>query len=113
MGFFSKLFGGKTSEPDENAKPALDLPELAKRLSTPIDVLKAIPITYHEIRIPKRDGSLRILQAPDEPLKKIQRTILRLLLAKLAAHPAATGFEIRRDPIATNARTSTSVPPSS
>ena len=77
MGFFDKIFGSKKKEPDDNSEPGQNLEELAKRLNVPLTTLQAIPIAYREVRIPKRDGSPRILQVPDEPLKKMQRTILR------------------------------------
>lgn len=67
--------------------------ELARRLACDIDMLTAIPITYQKFAIEKRSGGHRYIQAPDKPLKKVQRTILKRLLNKLPVHPSATGFE--------------------
>src|SRR5439155_7805779 len=44
----------------------------------------------------------RTITAPAEPLKNMQRRILLRLLARLRAHPCATGFE-RRQSIVTHA----------
>jgi retron-type reverse transcriptase len=43
------------------------------------------------------------VSAPDDPLKALQRQILRRLLARLRCHPAATGFQ-KGESIVTNAR---------
>ncbi|MFH1921198.1 MAG: reverse transcriptase family protein, partial [Planctomycetota bacterium] len=58
---------------------------------------------YRPFTIPKRSGGQRRILAPDRHLKRLQRSILRRLLARLRAHPAATGFE-RGKSIVTNAR---------
>jgi retron-type reverse transcriptase len=96
MGLFSRLFKGNTPE------PSLGIDELARRLRMTPEQLRAIPIAYREFKIPRKSGGTRQLFAPEEPLKLAQRTILRLLLGRLAAHPAAMGFE-RGQSIATNA----------
>ena len=100
MGFFSKLFGSAPKPPAR--PPRFGLDELARRLATTPDALQKIPVDYREIKIPKRSGGTRILHAPEAPLKAIQRTILRRLLSRLTAHPAAMGFE-RGQSIATHA----------
>lgn len=47
---------------------------------------------YVEFTVPKATGGVRTICAPRTPLKRVQRTILRELLAKVPAHPAAHGF---------------------
>ncbi len=96
MGFLSKLFG--KSAPDSGK----GVDELARRLATTPEALQKIPLDYRELRLPKKDGTPRILHAPADPLKTLQRTLLRKLLSRLAAHPAAMGFE-RGHSIVTNA----------
>lgn len=67
--------------------------ELAQRLGMTANDLKRIPISYKEFKIPKRRGGVRAIAAPSVELKKIQRVILRRVLGRLSAHPAAMGFE--------------------
>ncbi len=81
----------------------LGLKTLAVRLGMPIEVLHGARIRYAEVRIPKRRGGTRTLLIPNDETKEIQRRILRRVLAKLRAHPAATGFEKGRS-IVDNAR---------
>lgn|SRR5262245_16419550 len=76
--------------------------ELARRLGLGEAELRAVQPTYHEFTIPKRRSGTRRILAPDTPLKKLQRRILRRVLARLRAHPAARGFE-RGQSIVTNA----------
>jgi len=76
--------------------------ELARRLGVSLDQLLAVPTGYQEFAIAKRSGGRREIAAPIEPLKALQRTILRRLLTRLRSHPAATGFE-RGHSIVTNA----------
>jgi hypothetical protein len=90
-------------EPADAPAGALDEHELARRLGTPLDRLLAFQPQYAEFTIPKRRGGSRRIVAPDPPTKALQRTILRRLLARLRAHPCATGFE-RGHSILTNAR---------
>lgn len=47
---------------------------------------------YHEVRIPKRDGTERILHVPDEFLKRIQRRINDVLLAGMPVSRYATAY---------------------
>ncbi len=77
--------------------------ELVRRLGVRFDELQSVPITYETFNIPKRRGGTRTISAPNAALKAAQRRILRLLLAELEAHPAATGFE-KRQSIVTHAR---------
>ncbi|MBL7040945.1 MAG: DUF3320 domain-containing protein [Pirellulaceae bacterium] len=80
----------------------LDISELARRLDMSVKALRETPLEYKRFRIAKRSGGKRTIKAPNPNLKAVQRRILRRLLAKLTAHPAATGFE-RGESIATNA----------
>jgi retron-type reverse transcriptase len=75
---------------------------MARRLDLEIEVIAAAKSSYHRYTIPKRNGGLRAICAPEAGLKKIQRRILRRLLKALKSHPCATGFEAGRS-IVTNA----------
>ena len=77
--------------------------ELARRLDMPAGELHGFQPAYREFTIPKRSGGTRRILAPDAALKALQRRILRRLLGRLKAHPAAHGFERGRS-IVTNAR---------
>lgn len=85
--------------------PKMDLPELktkkelAALLGVKVSKLNSLsrPGTgpgsgYVEFEIPKRTGGVRRICAPRAPLKKIQRTILDKILAKMPTHGAAHGF---------------------
>lgn len=91
--FFRRLFHGRGH----------GLDELARRLGMTEAELLAVRPEYREFTIPKRSGGTRRILAPADDLKALQRRILRRLLARLRAHPAATGFE-RGQSIVTNAR---------
>ncbi len=80
----------------------LDLDELARRLGLAADDLRKTRPEYHEFTVPKRAGGVRQISAPSSPLKTVQRRILKRLLSRLRAHPAAMGFERGRS-IVTNA----------
>jgi RNA-directed DNA polymerase len=77
--------------------------ELARRLDMTPQELQAVQPSYREFFIPKRSGGRRRILAPDEPLKKLQRRILRRLFGRLKCHAAAMGFEKARS-IVTNAQ---------
>jgi retron-type reverse transcriptase len=77
--------------------------ELARILDFDPDRLRAFQPAYREVFVPKKRGGTRRLLIPDTPLKELQRRILRRLLGKLRAHPAACGFERCRSIVA-NAR---------
>jgi RNA-directed DNA polymerase len=87
--------------------PRLTVPEdLADWLALPPDQLVRFtdprglsalnPISfarhYHCHLIPKRDGTLRLIEEPKPLMKRLQRRILYGLLDHVPAHPAAHGF---------------------
>lgn len=80
----------------------LNLQELARRLGVTPQELRAFRPSYRRFSIRKRSGGTRTILAPDAPLKLIQRKVLRRVLGRLRAHPAARGFE-RGQSILTNA----------
>lgn len=69
------------------------LDELARRLDLPVEDIVRVNRDYHEFTIRKKSGKRRSIAAPNPELKKLQRRILRRLLAKLKTHPQATGFQ--------------------
>jgi retron-type reverse transcriptase len=102
MGIFDgirRLFGGSGARPTDR----FDLAELVRRLDVDVETLRSFQPTYHEFDIPKRAGGTRRIASPSDELKELQRRILRRLLGRLRAHPAATGFE-RGHSIVTNAK---------
>ena len=100
LDFLKGMFGSgrRVPPPDQG----LDVEELSRRLDIRPVELQAIEVSYREFDIPKRTGGRRRITAPSDPLKQLQRRILRRLLARLKVHPAATGFERDRS-IALNA----------
>ncbi len=76
--------------------------ELARRIGTSVEELRAVRPVYRPFDIPKRSGGVRRVLAPEPALKSLQRRILRRLLDRLVCHEAATGFE-RGESIVTNA----------
>ncbi len=85
MGLFSLFGKGKDK--------GLDVAELARRLGIEEAALRAVRAEYTTFQVPKRSGGMRTLDAPAAELKHVQRRLLRRVLALLASHPAATGFE--------------------
>ncbi|MDJ0975046.1 MAG: reverse transcriptase family protein [Planctomycetota bacterium] len=71
----------------------LGVDALAERLDVTVHRLEVGTPVYERREIPKRRGGKRVLHVPDERTKGIQRAILRRLLARLKAHPAAMAFE--------------------
>ena len=67
--------------------------ELARRLSLSIQEIKNVDRQYREFQIRKKSGKNRNVAAPNDDLKRLQRCMLRRLLAKLQVHPQATGFQ--------------------
>jgi len=108
MGIFDwlgSLFGKAPSAGGELDIPldqGMDVIQLALRLGRPAGLLRAFQPAYSEFTIPKRSGGSRRILAPTPETKDIQRCLLRRLLGKLRAHPAANGFEKGRS-IVTNA----------
>lgn len=66
--------------------------DLAARLNTTPQALKAIRAEYTRFTIPKRSGGSRSIDAPTDPLKAIQRAILHRILAGLPQHESCMGF---------------------
>lgn len=83
MGIFDRLFPGS----------GFGVAELARRSKVDAKELQRVAPGYREFFIAKRNGRRRRILAPDDELKRLQRTILRRLLGRLKAHPAAMGFE--------------------
>ncbi len=67
--------------------------ELARRLGMGAAEIAALKPRYREFALPKASGGTRRITAPDDDTRRVQRTILRRLLARLPVHAAATGFE--------------------
>lgn len=59
---------------------------------------------YSVYRIPKRDGSLRTIEAPQAELKTVQRAILDKLLHAIPLNPHAEGFRRNRSIVSNSAR---------
>lgn len=76
--------------------------QLAQRLDVEPRELRRMRPQYRRFTIPKRSGGAREILAPDPELKKLQRRILRRLLARLRVHDAVHGFQRGRS-IVTNA----------
>lgn len=94
-GFLRRLFAG----PGQGR----DVDELARRLGMSADELGAVRPTYREFTVAKRSGGKRVIAAPADDLKSLQRRILRRLLTRLESHPAVTGF-VKGRSIVHNAR---------
>lgn len=71
----------------------LNLTELSRGLSVPLEELLECTPGYQVANIPKPRGGTRRLEIPDARTKALQRTIHRRLLRALSAHPLACGFE--------------------
>ncbi len=69
------------------------LADLAAMLEMEPAALKAFKPSYHTFNVPKRNGKMRRICAPDAATKHLQRLLLRRVFARLRAHPAAHGFE--------------------
>ncbi len=95
LAFLKNLFGsgkpGRPAEPPPDQGMGID--ELARRLQTELRLLIDPPVEYQRLTIPKKNGGVRVLHKPSDALRQLQRKILRRLLARLKAHPAATAFE--------------------
>lgn len=73
--------------------PGHDIGELARRMGVDARQLTSLTPSYRTFKVPKRSGGERIIDAPDEKLKQMQRLILRRVLAGLKVHSAVMGFE--------------------
>ena len=96
MGWLKSLFGGGGGGDEGAVGPSsgrLGAEELARRVGIGLDDLRKVPVRYREFTIPKRNGGERRIFAPEEPLKAVQRRVLRGVLGQLKAHDAANGFE--------------------
>ncbi|HRK29585.1 MAG TPA: reverse transcriptase family protein [Tepidisphaeraceae bacterium] len=103
MGLFDWIFGRKSDSPEGRASPArFGMDDLARRVGLSVQLLRSMPIAYHEFEIPKRSGGFRRISSPDTQLKSVQRLILGRVLGRLRAHDCAHGFEVGRS-IVTNA----------
>ena len=71
----------------------LPVAELARRCGRTEHALRAHEPRYRTATIPKPSGGVRTLTIPDPATMDLQRTLLRLVLSKLRADPAACGFE--------------------
>lgn len=91
--------GGKAGRP----AGTLSLMDLSSRMGLPASDMQSVSVAYDEFTIPKRRGGKRRILSPRPELKDLQRRILRRVLGRLRAHPAATGFERGRS-IVTHAR---------
>lgn len=61
---------------------------------------------YRVAKIPKRDGTSRLLEIPSDDLKKEQKKILRNIVYKIGVHRACHGFVRNKSPV-TNAKVHT------
>jgi RNA-directed DNA polymerase len=66
--------------------------ELARRLGVSAEELLDHTPSYREFRRKKRSGGERMIVAPNEATKKLQRAINSRLLSRLAVHPNCLGF---------------------
>jgi retron-type reverse transcriptase len=111
----SSRLGDRTSDVDRLRAAGLPV------MSTPADVARALGLSiprvrwlafhaevatrihYVQFQVPKKSGGSRTLSAPHQHLATAQRWILKSILARLSADPAAHGFLPQRS-IVTNAR---------
>lgn len=73
------------------------------RLIRYLDGQKNRRALYHEIDIPKKQGGIRTLSVPEDPIKWVQRSLLLVLTHLFPRHKCAHGFE-RGKSIVTHAR---------
>lgn len=104
VGFLRNIL--EAVRPDRGRTPA----QLAQWLGLPEQELQhwltgppSGAYTYHRFTIPKKSGGERIIDAPSDDLKMMQRRVLQKLLNPLPVHAAAMGF-VRRRSIVDNAR---------
>ncbi len=93
MGFWDSLRGLFEGRAAGAGGGGLGVDELARRLGSGEAELRALVPRYRSFSIRKRSGLQRVIDEPEGELKRVQRLILRRLLGRLRAHPAAHGFE--------------------
>ncbi len=85
----------------ENIPPLNSVDELAEWLHCNPRLLYSIsnhtPRWYRVFAIPKRNGARRTIEAPKPLLKRLQRRILRTILAQFPVSPLATAFTAQRN----------------
>ncbi|MEO8698581.1 MAG: reverse transcriptase family protein [Kofleriaceae bacterium] len=118
FGIFANDASNRRKTRTPSRPQALDAYQLP-RLADPEDVAKLVGIAigdlprlmrpgvdagsgYIEFEIPKAKGGTRRIAAPRMPLRKVQRTILDEILAKIPVHDACHGFVPNRSTV-TNA----------
>lgn len=93
---FAALPLPRLTSPDELADWLALPPEQLVRFTDPRGLSALNPVSfarhYHCHLIPKRDGTLRLIEEPKPLMKRLQRRILHGLLDHVPAHPAAHGF---------------------
>ena len=109
--FITSLFKPTPWAIPQKARPVTpSVQTLSWQLGIPVEVL--LPFSgrqrdaryhYRALKLSKPNGGTRQIYAPSEPLKALQRTVLRQYLVNLPLHDAATGFR-RGMSIADNAR---------
>ena len=86
----------RLASPDELADWLAVPPGQLIRFTDPRGLSALNPVTfahhYHCHLIPKRDGTLRLIEEPKPLMKRLQRRIQHGLLDHVPAHPAAHGF---------------------
>jgi len=98
--FIESLFGPPPwSGPQKARNVTNNVQLLSWQLDIPVEVLlqfsgrrRDTRYHYRPLKLPKPHGGTRQIYAPSEPLKALQRTVLRKYLVSLALHEAATGF---------------------
>jgi RNA-directed DNA polymerase len=94
----------RLTSPDELADWLALPPDALIRFTDPRGLSARNPIHfarhYHCHLIPKRNGTLRLIEEPKPLMKRLQRRILHGLLDHIPAHPAAHGFVKGRNCIA-------------
>ena len=93
MSLWDSIRGLFKGEGGASAGGTLGVDELARRLGLGEMELRAVVPRYRPFTIRKRPGLQRVIEEPEADLKRVQRLILRRLLRRLRAHPAAHGFE--------------------
>ncbi|WP_374398102.1 reverse transcriptase family protein [Tabrizicola sp.] len=82
--------------PDQLADWLALQPDQLIRFTDPHSLSARNPVSfarhYHCHLIPKRDGTLRLIEEPKPVLKRLQRRILHGLLDHVPTHPSAHGF---------------------